>query len=198
MTKKHGVQIIEHKDWNTKQVWNRGHLMMTYRYVPKKIHFKNKMVNDKNQDLCGGWFMDDCGFEEQQMRLIDRVGAGLKPMGVLHYDSRPLAFQVANAIRNGTNLDVKVTKTHNYEVALAQHGTLVELFDLDALALDYIDNGIFTSADMARMVTKYSHHRLIDFSEGWDVEDIPAWVTGLILGYPVENTISLYRMGNIG
>jgi hypothetical protein len=71
------------------------------------------------------------------------------------------------------------------------------LFDLDALARDYVENGIFTPEEMAAQIARYGPHDLIDFAEGWDVEDVPAWVTGLILGYPVENTISLYRMGNL-
>ena len=33
---------------------------------------------------------------------------------------------------------------------------------------------------------------LTTFFEGWDSPPLPLWLTGLILGYPVENTISLY------
>jgi hypothetical protein len=29
-------------------------------------------------------------------------------------------------------------------------------------------------------------------SKQWDSPPCPLWVTGLILGYPVENTISIY------
>jgi hypothetical protein len=191
---KHGVIIIPHKKWNTKQIWSNGHLMRTYRHQPKHLHFKSPMVNDANQDLCGGWSMGDCNFEEEQMRIIDRVSERLKPMGILHYDSRALADKVADTIRRNSDLDVKVIKKHNYQVALAQHGTLEGLFDLMALRRDYVENGVLPKEVIDRDFDQYGDSYLIDFAEKeWDVEEeFPMWLTGLMLGYPIENTISIY------
>lgn len=197
MPEKHGVVIIEHKNWNTKQIWNRGHLMMTYRYVPKKIHFKSWMVNDANQDLCGGWFMGDMTYLDIQSTILQRVVRGLKPLGVLHRDRKVDAEGIAGEMRRFPWIDTKVVKSHNWEIVVARGGTLEELFDLESLTRDYIENEVIGEVAFLDAVAKYAPRLLIDFAEGWDVEDVPGWVTGLILGYPVENTISLYLMGNM-
>lgn len=202
MAKKHGVIILEHKDWNTKQIWNRGYLMATYRYQPKKIYFKSKMVNDANQDLCGGWLMHGQIKEGETVNdiIVRHLMAGKKPMGILHYDDKGWAEIDAQELMDGQgyprSLAADVVKKKNgWNVVAAQHGTLADLFDLDALARDYVENGIFTAEEMDAQIKRYGVHDLIDFSEGWDTEDVPAWLTGLLLGYPVENTISIYRDG---
>lgn len=56
-TPKHGVFVKEGRTFNIKTIYNKGHVMVIYRYIPKKIYFKSPMVNDFNQHLCGGWFM---------------------------------------------------------------------------------------------------------------------------------------------
>ena len=52
---KHGIHIKKHKHWNTKTIYNNGHVMRIYRRQPKMIRFRSPMVNDFNQHLCGGW-----------------------------------------------------------------------------------------------------------------------------------------------
>ena len=86
-----------------------------------------------------------------------------------------------------------------YDVLVCQHGTLGELFDLDSLKSDYEDH-IFCDVSSCEMfeyeMNKYSTLRLSDFFDDWDHQDagskIPCWLTGLILGYPIENTMSIY------
>lgn len=195
--KKHGVEIIPHKNWNTKKIWNRGYLMATYGKQPKKLHFRSPMVNDKNQDLCGGWFIHGDIKEGETVNdvLMRRVIAGKKPMAILHFfpEERELAeLNETELMDEGLAADL-VKKSNGWNVVVAQHGILRDLFDLDALARDYVENGIYTAEEMAEEIELYGSHDLIDFSEGWDVEDVPPWVTGLILGYPIENTISIYN-----
>jgi len=54
-----GVLVREHNHWNTKTVYNNGHVMRIYRRQPKAIRFRSPMVNDFNQHLCGGWSLSD-------------------------------------------------------------------------------------------------------------------------------------------
>lgn len=156
------------------------------------------MVNDANQDLCGGWSMSDSGFADDQDRILDRVARGLKPAGVLYYDSEEEANIVSQVAKEKAGLLAKVVKTEiEFSVFVATKGTLEELFDLDALSDDYVDSGAVSEDVMQSEMEEFADRQLISFSEGWDVEDVPPWVTGLILGYPVENTISLYLEGRV-
>ena len=52
--KKHGIIITKHKNFQTKYIYNNGYLMNKYLKQPFEIKFKNNMVNDHNQHLCGG------------------------------------------------------------------------------------------------------------------------------------------------
>jgi len=56
-----------------------NHVWMIYKGAGNmKISFKNKMINDENRDLCGGWSTyKNIAFEE-----TDRVIQGLKPIGI--------------------------------------------------------------------------------------------------------------------
>lgn len=202
MAKKHGVIILEHKDWNTKQIWNDGYLMATYRYQPKKMRFKSRMVNDTNQDLAGGWQPLEMKEEDESVDDLARrqLLANRKPLGFLMADSKREAEEIARDIRRGNpNLETKVeppgTFIHHY-VAVAQKETLRNLFDLDALYRDYTENDVIDPDELAKELDKYADRTLISFSRTFDIDDgIPPWVTGLILGYPIENTISLYLEG---
>jgi hypothetical protein len=196
--KKHGVYIIEHKNWNTKEVWAHGYRQAVYRRQPKRLRFKSPMVNDENQDLCGGWHVGPIGCAvDENAQIFDRVIAGLKPMGVLHAIEQPEAKHRAQEAR-AAGFDVKILKHpwQGWNLVVAHRGTLRELFDLRALAQDYIDYGWVPDYFMGQ-VAQYADRSLISFAEGWDMPAVPEWVTGLLLGYPVENTLSV-ATGRVG
>lgn len=195
---KQGVEVIRHRNWNTKKVWVGGTLVATYRHQPKTLRFASRMVNDDNQGLAGGWWEGDIGDDEaEEAKIAKRVLAGLKPMGVLYFypedEGEPAG--VAEGYKGRKNIDVKVIPVERggTEVILARKGTLHELFDLGALYRDYEEASVVPTEVLQEQFKEYENWRLIDFAEGWDVEYVPPWGTGLILGYPVENTISLYR-----
>ena len=191
-----GVRVIEHKRWNTKQVWANGYLQTMYRRQPKKIHFKNRMVNDENQDLCGGWHRrgHDGNRRDENAEILRRVADGLKPLGIAHAVEPEADIERFRRDLSQRGIDVKIVKHFwkGWNIVAAQKGTLRELFDLETLAKDYVNSGVISEAHMAQSIRLYADRCLIDFAENYDWEDVPPWVTGLILGYPVENTISLY------
>lgn len=191
---KHGIYIIPRKHWNTKQIWVNNYLVMTYPRVPKRIQFQHAMVNDENQNLCGGWHLD---WEDENDKILSRVADGLKPLGIAHaIESRAEVEQLVRQLE-ADGLDVKVTPSpvRGWDIAVAHPGTLGEVFDLSTLAEDYVASGGISSDQMAREIAQYTHRSLISFAGKYDVDAVPPWVTGLILGYPVENTISLYLRG---
>ena len=75
--------------------------------------------------------------------------------------------------------------------ALACHDMRVQdIGDLRALRDDYAE--IFESGMETEEIIPYADRALSSFFDDWDSPPLPLWLTGLILGYPVENTISLY------
>jgi hypothetical protein len=198
-TKKHGVIVTVGGKHNTKTVWNRGHRMITYRRQPKLIRFKSRMVNDKNQHLCGGWGF--AGLEDNNLWIERQLIAGRKPFGVMFFWGPELenGEDIACAerlraaglvVREGAGF-VKGTRIVEacHDIRVADIGDMGELLAdyVKALIPEYED-------DLRDEFKRHGGRRLRSFmGKRWDAEHNPLWLTGLILGYPVENTISCYH-----
>jgi hypothetical protein len=188
--KQHGI-ITKHIKYNntiTKKVMNNGYCMRTYKNCPTSLKFKSEMVNDLNQDFCGGWTLGDVSDKE----LIRRVINGLKPMGVI-YGKEPKLSNLKHENFGYCSLDISdiySQNEHGYNYfAFGQKGSLFELFDLESLKQDYLDTGI----DISEEVDSVKDKQLSYFFDKWDTPENYLWCTGLILGYPIENTISIYK-----
>ena len=190
--KKHGIYIIENKKHQTKKIYNNGYLMATYLFQPHHIKFKNRMVNDMNQHFAGGWILNDLDLSDAA--LFKRIIKGKKPMAVIYGDEKEDLRKYVEVRVSGTYRQAfKILKNGKYYFAIAQKGKLKDLFDLKTLEEDYRNNGIEIDTDRVKNKT------LKDYFMDWDAQDedsqIAYWETGLILGYPIENTISLYKDG---
>ena len=200
-TRKHGVIVTVGGRHNTKTIWNRGHRMVTYRRQPRRIRFKSKMVNDKNQHLCGGWFF--AGLENHDRWIERQLVAGRKPLGSMVFGREEcengedvacaerlraagLVVRVGPGFVEGTRL---VEACHDIRVG--------EIGDIGDLAADYVESGAISDDeidDLCREFNIHSGRKLKSFlGKRWDTEHNPLWLTGLILGYPIENTISCYH-----
>lgn len=200
-TKKHGVIVTAGKTHNTKTIWNRGHRMITYRRQPRRIRFKSKMVNDKNQHLCGGWSF--AGLENNNLWIERQLIAGRKPLGVMFFWKQELedGEDIACAERlRAAGLVVRtgpgfVDGTRIVEGC--QDIRVSEIGDMGDLIADYIESGAIPEEDIDDLCAefnRYSPRKLKSFmGKKWDADHNPLWVTGLILGYPIENTISCYQ-----
>jgi hypothetical protein len=192
--KKHGVIVTTTGTFKTKTIWNRGHRMITYRHQPKRIRFKSKMVNDKNQHLCGGWFLDGMG---DSNKLIERqLVEGRKPIGIMCFWSVQFAREAREcaARLRAAGLIVKTSRRRDLIDVEACHDIRVcDIGSMRDLVTDYVDAGIFDADNFCRDINLTSDRKLKSFlGRRWDVDCCPPWLTGLILGYPIENTISTY------
>ncbi|MCW3097795.1 MAG: hypothetical protein JWL77_3413 [Chthonomonadaceae bacterium] len=193
--KQHRVVIQEYKDWNTKTIYNRW-ITHIYRRCPKVIQFRSPMVNDHNQHLCGWWTtIDTPGYQEATIQqLIDRR----KPFAVMHYGTEKEKAQATETRLRMAGLDVKKRAKewhsghHIYDVLACQRMTVKEIGDLEALKADYED-----VLAMEIDTDAYADLLLSTFFAGRDVQDSPLWLKGLILGFPIENTISIYRQQSL-
>jgi hypothetical protein len=174
----------------TKQIRNKnGYVLMRYKNIPKSIKFKHIAVNDYNQHLCNGWVVyDHTEFEE-----IDRVEQGLKPVGISHTYNLELAkAKIENLISKGFLATYVVQIFQNkemYNVTASVTGTLGDYFDMDTLAADYKKCRLINDN-----IIRYKTVNFSEFHNGnYDCGKHPIEITGLILGYPIENTIALIK-----
>lgn len=178
-----GIKIIEHKNWNTKKVYSRSGLQITYDHCPKKLFFKNKMVNDGNQHLCNGWSY----FKNDEVEIWKRLKKGKKPMGTFHFwmADEKKALAMYNEVKKDKDFHSHWAKKNGtIEILVAVRGKMKDLFDLDALIKDYAACDLYIEDEVKAVANK----EIKAFFKVWDKR---SWLTGLILGYPIENTISL-------
>jgi hypothetical protein len=162
-----------------------------------EIRFRSPLVNEENQRFA--W----SGSKEEQ---VGRVLEGKKPMAVaLFKDSEEAGKFIKKVKREGRSIGTEVVaslmtgmgydKTYT-QVVIANKGRLEQLFDLDTLLGDYVEAlGPKLERELARQFENFKSTTLLSFSAGWDVEHVPPWVTGLILGYPVEETMGNFYYG---
>ena len=186
--KKHGVVVIEHKEWNTKKIYNDGDLLRTYRRQPKRIRFHSPMVNDFNQHHCGGWSIP----EILKTTICDQLVGRRKPLGVDYFNSKESADEEKQRLLDaGLIVTVKRRRPKVipdfWELSACQDMRIGDIGNLDDLAEDYHEAGIELED-----FSKYRDRHLKTRMDCYDIPESPLWLTGLVLGYPVENTISIY------
>ena len=76
-----------------------------------------------------------------------------------------------------------------YNITASVEGKLKDYFDMDMLAQDYENNGLCSDN-----IIKYKNANFAEFHyDKYDHDYHPIEITGLILGYPIENTIALIK-----
>jgi len=192
---KHGVVVTERKRWNVKRIYNNGLIMQTYTRLPKKIRFRSKMVSDFNQHLCGGWFLSD--IVDVNQAILDQLLLKRKPFGSVSALGTPTKQDVKAMESRLTKagLQTRFHRDNSRWELLACHPIRVrDIGDLAALKEDYAKSlGPERGQEIQVQVDAYSAAHLAAFFDGWDSPPLPRWLTGLILGYPIENTISLMQ-----
>lgn len=198
--KRHGVIVTRGVKHNSKTVWNRGHRMVTYRRQPKRTRFKSRMVNDANQNLCGGWFLDGATGDTVNREIEKRLIAGQKPLGIMVFWDEDATEAKACASRlKAAGLIVRTSNgwRHGQRIVESCHDIRVgDIGDMDNLIADYIQSGAIPEGNVDSLKEEFrrnSRRKLKSFlGDNWDNRSCPEWLTGLILGYPIENTISIY------
>jgi hypothetical protein len=190
------IKTKEFKKYNHKTIYIGKFSMTTYMQVPKSIQFDNVMVNDMNQNLCGGWSIFENGFDEDKF-LLSRVINKEKPFGVISYWKEHID-EINNCVEiiKNNNLPYELISRPDEKlnhIYVCQNGIMCDLFDLDCLFEDYFENDIYINIEKVR------NKELKEYFNGWDryKNGVQPWGTGLILGYPIENTISLYLEGRV-
>jgi len=159
---------------------------MHYPKIPQNINFKHIAVNDYNQHLCGGWSV----YRHNEFEALDRVMLGLKPLGIEITNDLNIATQKAKEIADkGFLSSFELMGNNRYVISASVKGTLGDYFDMKTLVTDYKKNGL-----SCKHIKDYAKVTFDAFHNGkFNVEHHPIEIVGLVLGYPIENTISLIK-----
>jgi len=151
------------------------------------------MVNAENQKLDGSFFGGKYKTaREMDAATVKRVIEGKKPFGAITFfaerekEARALVRRLKK-IPHIVVSPIRIRKEGDYlDFQLAQKGRLSDHFDMEALAAWYARNG---APYLAEDILENQHNKLSDYFWQWDWPEAEPWETGLILGYPVENTM---------
>lgn len=194
---KHGVYLRKYKNTINKLFINDGHLMSLYRYPNINCKFSSSKINDYNLHLCGGWSFKDVNREEAIIRVIN----DLKPMGFLVTTE----VEKWKDICEKSKLDFIIKPNHiptekHFDIGISCKGTFEENFDIKTLIEDYINYlGLIkfqSTQEISNFIlslknTKISYYLNSNYTNPESIQDII--ITGLILGYPIETTVSIIK-----
>lgn len=192
--RKNAVMMILNKGWN----------MRTYPYPRVRIPFTSPMVRWQNLYYCGGFGVHGPNDKDLSSDgdLIDAVIAKRKPIGFALFESDQLQAQVEKVTTAGLPYKVEPhdrLSGHTW-LGVSQQTTLAETFDLLAWLESY---SLMSSAAKTILLTKSDEtafwslkdRPLSSWLTGWDyanpVTNRDLALTGLLLGYAIESTVSI-------
>jgi hypothetical protein len=207
---RNGVYLQSFKKTELKTYIRNGNILAKYRYPRCERTFSSPLVNDYNQNLAGGWYWQYREDGSQRTKnefnneiIFERVRQGSKPLGglrywpdetlksgnlLLHLLASPLAFHCS---RNDGSLRINICRK----------GRLKKIFDFKRLAADYIAMEqagkctlLGSSKEIQRFFSSIEDNCLesyLNFDHLRPVSRFDFILTGLILGYPIENTYAL-------
>lgn len=117
------------------------------------------------------------------------------------WDSSNKKYQIEQwqeeAKQNGLlthRLSRKISNSIVHDLLVCQNAKLDELFNMNDLHEDYLNSLSEEEFYLFSEEFNVLHDRHLSyFFDNWDYPEMPLWIVGLILGYPIENTISIYR-----
>jgi len=126
--------------------------------------------------------------------LLKRLLEGKKPLAIIsEWKKKDLQKYHEKIDIEKYDLETfEYKKTGASYLAIAPKGKIKDFFDLETLRKDYRDNGIDID------ITEVGERSISYYFDDWDAQNggkIELWLTGLLLGYPIENTMSIYKGG---
>ena len=191
----HGVVVKDRGHWNTKTIYNTGTPLASFGIQPKAIRFISPMVNDFNQHLCGLWAFPE--IPDLGNAICNELCAGRKPAGRVVFDNERwlLAHEQWDRLREA-GLEVRLRKRRRragieWVLTACQDISLGDIGSLDLLREDF--EGAQCHLEVDPIFGGSAVDRPLCDELYFLGEKTPRWKHDLILGYPVENTISRYR-----
>lgn len=208
---RNGVYLQTFKKTEAKRYIRNGNVLGTFRY-PKIIPaFHSPLLNDYNQQLCGGWFWQNredgaprAPFESNSDIILQRVIDGVKPLGGLvgwEDQQEKIASWNTQIAKAGLGL-FTCQQGIKYSFVVCRPGILDELFEFEKLITDYVALDQKTTRQevlgppgtiekFLNSIRKDTLEKYLRFDHLHPHSTFDYIVTGLILGYPIENTYAV-------
>jgi len=204
----HGIYLRTNKHTVDKLYIHNGNLLRKYKYPRINELFSSPLVNDYNLNLCGGWTWQ--GVEERE--TIIRVIKGYKPMGFFStwsIDGYNEMLTYRNEIEDLDDFDLVTlpereipgTDVKCHEIGISTTKLFKDCFDLKALKNDYMEYAKaceVNSEGITEFIDSIENQKVSHYLSGFDYgnpnSDIEVLLTGLILGYSINTTVSIMWM----
>lgn len=184
---KFNFEIVEYKKTLTKKFFsNKGHLVCSYRGIPK-IDITSRCHNDYNQHFCGGWEYFKTQKEEIKRALI-RVSKGLKPAATLFPETKAEFLKLR---KDANDLGLFFASEKHFsaykKVYICQKNkNLIELMGVENWKKASALYGF--EFNQYYWIENIQKHYLI-----WDSDSTHLGIKGLWLGYPIDISYMLCK-----
>ncbi|MEK3976193.1 hypothetical protein [Psychrobacillus sp. FSL K6-1267] len=193
----------DYKENHEMVVVSNGNLLCRYKY-PRGINipFESPMVRWMNLIYCGGYdvLLENGERSGSNERLLEAVNKGLKPIGFIIVNSKNIEIMVERVKLSGLHFEVSKQERDTYEIGIANRGKVKDHFDLKKLISSY---QLFSEHLGYDLLTSEEEEILLKTAElelNYFIKDFAyascekrKWehvLTGLLLGYPIESTVS--------
>lgn len=207
---RNGVYLQTFRKIEVKRYIRNGTVLQTFRYPRCAKTFHSALLNDYNQHLAGGWYWgyreDGSHREKSEFNnesIFERLLTGRKPLGGLRFWDDDQGKK-EKFLRQLVNSDLSYARTREKGedfFAVSRRGKLGNLFDFDKISADYIalekgsGCGLFgPRLRLERFLCSTAKKKLesyLNFDHFRPASAFDFLITGLILGYPLENTYAL-------
>ena len=214
---RNGIYLQSFQKFEIKRYIRNGIILGVFRYPRFSRTFSSPMVNDYNQNLAGGWYWqyrEDGslrGSREYNNEIIfERLVAGRKPLGGLRFWD-DAGEKKEKFLQRLLDSDLRYTRAREQQeefFTVSRRGRLGDLFNFDGIAKDYaeLERGagcciLGSHANLERFLNSLASESLesyLGFDHLHPKSSFDFILTGLILGYPLENTYAILLKEHAG
>lgn len=199
----HGIQMIRYDSNKTSRVKvvSGKYSLATYRFPKAEPPYFSPYISWANLDCCGGW-----RYDEEYLKTAVQEGKKLYA-GISIYIPKDSSREAMEASIKGVFDTLPEGITGGFEPVcnerylayyICREGTLEDYYDIEAVIAYYGKLGIGFSDETAAEIRDLAKVEISCFgseSAPIDYANVftyaSAVITGLLLGYPIESTVSL-------
>lgn len=194
------VKVISYRD-------DGQHTHRTYRFNKTSNSFSSPFMSWENLDCCGGWAFDD-KYLTHAVQDGKKLYAGIAiPLKGKYFHNAPTHERAASDLQQlqeslppeiCAGIDEHFPQDRWFRTYICRRGAIKDFFDLDAVFLFYENLGVPVSEHVKNTVYQYCNIEMSGFAslsapyEYYGANSQAELITtGLLLGYPIESTVSL-------
>ena len=181
----------------------------TYRFNFIQETFDSPYISWANLDCCGGWSYDEeylTTAVQEGRKLFAGIATSLRGKYTPNYPTEEMARQQFESFKNTLSPDIfadyednPVSSKYLYTY-ICRRGKITDYIDLDAVFSFYEKLGLDIPSEAKAEVKRYCDCEIKTFGTSRApfhysnaVSGVELITTGLLLGYPIESTVSILQ-----